>query len=126
MRKKDGQRLLEIAVALNVGDEVHARHMTERLWRVRRWAAEQTWRAEAAKDDARRGILEQLGASVDDALHALERLKAQADAPVAAPAAVAPAAETPKPADVDGPLVPKTVDDKVDLAVKVANSGVVA
>ena len=41
-------------------------------------------------------------------------------------AAVAPAAETPKPADVDGPLVPKKLDDKVALAVDVAKSGVVA
>jgi hypothetical protein len=78
MRKKDSQRLVEIAVALNVGDEVHARHMAERLWKVRRWAAEQTWRAEAAKDDDRRGILEQIGASLDDALHALERLRRRA------------------------------------------------
>jgi len=118
MRKKDSAALLEIAVALNVGDEAQAHKMRERLWRVRRWATEQGWHAEAAKDERRRGILERLCTSVDDALHALEDLKAAAPASVETAPVVAPVA--------DSILEPTTTEEKIGLAVDVAKRGVTA
>ena len=136
MRKKDSEQLAEIAFRANAGEEALAGKMAKRLWRVRRWAAEQTW--SAAADTARREILERLGASIDGALHVLEQLKAHRDAapaaaPETSPAAVEPAAATPaiaSPAateepepDEEGPLVSKSTEEKVALAVAVQKSG---
>src|SRR5437763_1915233 len=129
MRKKDTELLAELALRVDAGDEAQAGKMAKHLWRVRRWAAEQTWRADSANDRGRRSILERISASVDGALHELERLKAHRDAPAAAPetspapvetaaaapAIVAPAVEDPKP-DTSGPgedgqhLVPETTE----------------
>jgi len=140
MKKRDLEQLAEIALRANAGDEAQLGKMAKHLWRVRRWAAEQTWRA---KDGTRGGILEQISTSLDGALHALEDLKAHGDglAP-GAPASIQPAPtpttviapappmppsppEAPEP-DAERRLTPKGIEDQVALAVDVAKRGVIA
>ncbi len=90
VKKTDREQLLEIALRNNAGDEAQAGKMAKRLWRVRRWAAEQIWRA--SQEEGRRAVLERFCASLDGALQELEHLKGRRDAPATA-SETSPAAE---------------------------------
>jgi len=133
VRKKDIERLAAIALSANAGDEALACKMAERLWRCKRWTTEQMWRVEAAKDAARRQLLERVSTSVDGALQALAGLQALEDAgPTAAPEAAATVAEPAAPAAADEPAQETdrrgdgTTAEQIKLVTSVLKSGVKA
>lgn len=134
MKKRDLERLAEIALRANAGDEAKAGKLARRLWRLRRWTSEQTWRAEAKGDTAKRQLLERVSSSVDAALEALAGLQALEDvgpaaAPEAATAVAQPAAAAvPEMVQEDAPnaadlRVAETTAEKVDLVTSVLKSG---